>query len=87
MKKLLIIFTTVLAIVAGIMGIGKLPKRVDALEKQRSEDVTEVQKLAHTVDKYIAVQETKEKKDEEREELLMEQRQQMLDMFERMNEK
>jgi hypothetical protein len=80
MKKLIFIFVTISAVTAGVMGFAKLPERVDEIEERVEEEADKVQGLANTVDKYIAVQQTKEAKDREHKELMMK-------LFEKLSEK
>lgn len=80
MRKYVIIFVTISAVVATVMGFVNLPKRVDAIEEKQKEDADKVQELAHTVDKYIEVQAAKEEKDEEQKELYYK-------LFEKLSEK
>lgn len=53
-----------------VFGFAELPKRVDAVEQEDVGQNKAIDKLANSVDKYIAVQQAKEEADVKKEELL-----------------
>jgi hypothetical protein len=55
-----------------VSSFAKLPNRVDKVEQKTNEAHDKVQKLAHSVDKYIEVQAAVREQQEKREQLLLE---------------
>ena len=54
-----------------ILGYVELPKKVTVLAQEIDDTEDQVQKVANTLDKYIAVQQTKEAMEENQKELLL----------------
>lgn len=71
LKAWLASLTVIGVVVAYAFGFAQLPKKVEAMEAASEATEDKVQELAHTVDKYIAVQTAKEEVDEEQKKLLL----------------
>ena len=78
-KTYIYLITIIGVVVAGIVGYGALPSRVDAVEEEVEATQEEVQDNRTNFEKYIAVQHV-------REEMQQQQTEQMIRLFEKLSE-